>query len=402
VIHKALVAGTAILMVTALSVSLASADPISESPVDPIANYSEAIDRVEAQQSAYATELADLYLSLGRAYVDRQDYQKAIGAFTKGLQIERINHGLQSLSQRPYLLSLAETEGLRGDWKQSRSALNNLYQINRQNYDSLDPRLLPVLDDILHWLLKTHRQQPTRTGYVSLITAERIGQNIDAILTSDLEADPQTASERYRQLAFLHYRIAEHISQYGDSNNSGISVTTTASLSDNTQSTSSHLHYQRGKAALEKVVEYRVKQDPDNILQQALAVAELGDWYLLFDRRKSAENAYRLASNTLKSGNQTPTEVALFDQPTMIAFSASHSIAKDGADHPQLEVTMTISAVGKISDIDVVSSEPILSQQQLKNLKRNLRSTRFRPKLADGIPVASAHRAFFPLSLVEG
>jgi hypothetical protein len=86
----------------------------------------------------------------------------------------------------------------------------------------------------------------------------------------------------------------------------------------------------------------------------------------------------------------------------MIAFSASHSIAKDGADHPQLEVTMTISAVGKISDIDVVSSEPILSQQQLKNLKRNLRSTRFRPKLADGIPVASAHRAFFPLSLVEG
>lgn len=401
-IHKALVAGTAILMVTALSVSLVSADPISESPVDPIANYREAIDRVEAQQSAYATELADLYLSLGSAYVDRQDYQKAIGAFTKGLQIERINHGLQSLSQRPYLLSLAETEGLRGDWKQSRSALNNLYQINRQNYDSLDPRLLPVLDDILHWLLKTHRQQPARTGYVSLITAERIGQNIDAILTSDLEADPQTASERYRQLAFLHYRIAEHISQYGDSNSSGISVTTTASLSDNTQSTSSHLHYQRGKAALEKVVEYRVKQDPDNILQQALAVAELGDWYLLFDRRKSAENAYRLASNTLKSGNQKPTEVALFDQPTMIAFSASHSIAKDGADHPQLEVTMTISAVGKISDIDVVSSEPILSQQQLKNLKRNLRSTRFRPKLADGIPVASAHRAFFPLSLVEG
>ena len=109
-INKALVAGTAILMVTALSVSLVSADPISESPVDPIANYSEAIDRVEAQQSAYATELADLYLSLGRAYVDRQDYQKAIGAFTKGLQIERINHGLQSLSQRPYLLSLAETE----------------------------------------------------------------------------------------------------------------------------------------------------------------------------------------------------------------------------------------------------------------------------------------------------
>ena len=401
-IHKALVAGTAILMVTALSVSPVSADPISESPVDPIANYSEAIDRVEAQQSAYATELADLYLSLGRAYVDRQDYQKAIGAFTKGLQIERINHGLQSLSQRPYLLSLAETEGLRGDWKQSRSALNNLYQINRQNYDSLDPRLLPVLDDILHWLLKTHRQQPARTGYVSLITAERIGQNIDAILTSDLDADPQTASERYRQLAFLHYRIAEYISQYGDSNSSGISVTTTASLSDNTQSTSSHMHYQRGKAALEKVVEYRVKQDPENIPQQALAVAELGDWYLLFDRRQSAKNAYKLALNTLKSGDQTHTEVALFDQPTMIAFSALHSIAKDVADQPQLEVTMTISAVGKISDIEVVSSEPILSQQQLKNLKRNLRSTRFRPKLADGIPVASAHRAFFPLSLVEG
>jgi hypothetical protein len=152
---------------------------------------------------------------------------------------------------------------------------------------------------------------------------------------------------------------------------------------------------------LEKVVEYSVKQDTDNIPEQAMAIAELGDWYLLFDRRQSAKNAYQLALNTLKSVEPTPTEVLLFDQPTMIEFTTLHNIAKDGGDHPQLEVAMTISAAGKISDIEVLSSEPILSQQQLKNFKRNLRNIRFRPKLADGIPVTSAHRAGFPVSLLE-
>lgn len=400
-IHRAPAAAIVILMVTALWATLVSADSVSDTAADPISEYRDAIESIEARQSAYASELGDLYLGLGSAYVARQDYQKAIGAYTKGLQIERVNQGLHSLSQRPYLLSLADAESLRGNWKQSRSALNNLYQINRQNYDSYDPKLLPILDDILHWLLQYHGHQPANIRYANLIIAERVGQNIDAILARDMDADPQEASERYRQLAFLHYRIAEHISQHGDNNSSGISVTTTASLSDNTQSTSSHLHYQRGRDALEKVVEYSVKQDTNNIPEQAMAVAELGDWYLLFDRRQSAKNAYQLALNTLKSVEPTPTEVLLFDQPTMIEFTTLHNIAKDGGDHPQLEVAMTISAAGKISDIEVLSSEPILSQQQLKNLKRNLRNIRFRPKLTDGIPVASAHRAGFPVSLLE-
>lgn len=406
-IHKVLIAATAMLMLTALRVNPVSADPRSESSIDQISQYQEAIDSVQAQQGAYASQLGDLYLSLGRAHVDRQDYEKAIGAYTKGLQIERINHGLNSLTQRPYLLSLANTENLKGNWKQSRSAINNLYQINRQNYDSYDPKLLPVLDDILSLLLETNGPQPANITYAKLIIAERIGKNIDTILTRDLDADPQDASQRYRQLAFLHYRIAKHISQHGDTNNSGISFTTSETLSNNSQSTSSHLHYQHGKRALEKVVEYQVKQNTDNIPQQALAIAELGDWYLLFDRRKSAKNAYSLALTTLKSADPAPTDLALFDQPTMIEFTAQqHPVTRktnlpDSIDKPQLEVAMTISALGKISDIEVVSSQTALSKQQLSNLKQNLRNIRFRPKLADGILAASAHRAFFPLSLIE-
>ena len=125
-----------------------SADQQSES--DPTEDYLNAIDRVEADYSAYSTELSDLYLGLGKSLLSNQEYQKARQAFQRGMQIERINYGLNSLSQSPYLLSIADTESYMGNWKQSQKALENLYSINRKAYGADDPRLLPILLSLIH------------------------------------------------------------------------------------------------------------------------------------------------------------------------------------------------------------------------------------------------------------
>ena len=158
--------------------------------IEAVSDYMEAIDLVEAEHSAYSEQLSDLYLGLGRALVAQQDFEKAKRAFEQGMQVERINNGLYSISQRPYLLSLADTESFLGNWKQSRNALNNLYLINRQTYGDGDPRLLPVLDEILSWLLKTYQQRTVNGGYENLIVAERIGETIDQILTNDASGNP--------------------------------------------------------------------------------------------------------------------------------------------------------------------------------------------------------------------
>ena len=64
-----------------------------------ISDYLIAIDSLEANQGAYSAELSDLFMGLGKSYVIQQEYDDANLAFQRGMQIDRINFGLDSLSQ---------------------------------------------------------------------------------------------------------------------------------------------------------------------------------------------------------------------------------------------------------------------------------------------------------------
>ena len=65
------------------------------------------------------------------------------------------------------------------------------------------------------------------------------------------------------------------------------------------------MHYQRGEDALQKVIESLEQQDSPSALDQANAMAELGDWYLVFGQRGSANKAYDLAYQSLEGSEQT-------------------------------------------------------------------------------------------------
>ena len=71
--------------------------------------------------------------------------------FSAACKLNGSNYGLHSLSQTPYLMSIAETESYLGNWDKSQQALENLYLINAQAYGENDPRMLPVLDELLDW-----------------------------------------------------------------------------------------------------------------------------------------------------------------------------------------------------------------------------------------------------------
>ena len=378
--------------------SLSGASCAQEPVIDPISSHNHAINSIEADQGGYASDLSDLYLGLGRALIDQKDFAKAKRAFEQGMQIERVNNGLGSLSQSPYLLLLANTEGLLGNWKQARSALSNLYQINRQVYGAEDLRMLPILDQLLDWFLTTYQQRTVNGGYENLVIAERIGESIETILPKD--ADLEQASARYQRLAYLHYMIADHLRLHGDAAISGATFSTGVTAGSH-HLTTSHLHFQRGKYALEKVVETLVAQEKNNAQQQAIAIAQLGDWHLIFGQKQAAKQAYKLASDALKIAKSSQAlHLELFDKPRIIQFNA-YNRPKSQHSESRLEVGMRVSAVGKLSEIQVVASPHPLTKKQLSNLKRNLRHTKLRPRLVAGETVASLHREIFPLSILE-
>jgi tetratricopeptide (TPR) repeat protein len=365
---------------------------------DPVEDYINAINNVEAEHSAYSTELSDLYLGLGKSLYSRQAYADARQAFQRGMQIERVNYGLDSLSQAPYLLSIADTESYMGNWDESQKALENLYSINTKAYGANDVRMLPVLDQMLDWYLNSYDDRSADGGYANLVVSERIAMRMHHILNTDVPLDDPDTPDRYRRLGYLQYFIANHIKQHGEPSQSGVTFAAGTSSARGSLTTS-HRHFQRGKMALEKVIESLVQQPDSSEIDQAMVIAELGDWYLVFGQRFSATEAYQLAYDVLEDNEQAEQlREELFSKPRMISFSLNKSAGADANATPsetQLQVSMMVSENGVPQDIAVQDPTENLSSDQLQALHREINNQRFRPRLIAGQAEPAEHIIFY-------
>ncbi len=383
---------TAVLGTTLACLAAAQSDLPELKQNDPVTDYLNAIDVAESELSAYSVELSDLYLGLGKSHFTNHEYERARQAFQRGMQIERVNYGLNSLSQTPYLMSIAETESYLGNWDKSQEALENLYLINTQAYGENDPRMLPVLDELLDWYLGTYSERPANGGYQNLLISEKLGTRIYNILEqSDDLSDPEVP-QLYRKLSHLHYFIADHIRQYGEPAESGFSFN--AGTTTNSENTTSRMHYRRGKEALQKVVE-SLEQQPDvSPVEQANAIAELGDWFLVFGQRMSAYDAYKMAYEFLQEKEQPEqTLESFFAEPKIINFtelSSEHGADENSKDDDKdLEIAVTISEGGVPEDIEVLNPPEDFDKKARKKILKDIRGKRFRPKLVDGQAISS-------------
>ena len=398
---------SALLLLTLIS-SFSGADSLTEQQVesDSITDYMEAIDNSEGQFGAYATELSELYLGLGNALYAGEEYTEALNAFQKGMQIERVNYGLSSLSQSPYLFSIADTERYLGNWDKSQQALERVYTINSKNYGEVDVRMLGVLDKILAWYMDSYKDRRPKGGYANLVISERIAQRMYEILNKDMSLDDPEAPDRFRRLGYLQHVIAVHLKEHGEPSESGLSISMSGSSGRPNKATTSHLHFLRGKLALEKVIASVIQQPNSTETDQALAIAELGDWYLVFGQKAPATAAYQLALDVLEtSEDPQQTREDLFGLPRMIEFSMTKSPPMAAGDQPtesQLELAMTISTYGVPNNIEVVNPPESLSKEALRDIRRDTRGKRFRPKLVNGLAEEAPYRMLYDQPIPKG
>ena len=350
---------------------------------DAITNYIRAIDTIESDSSAYSRELADLYLSLGNAYVTSGDFAAAKRAFQRGMQIERVNLGLNSLAQTPYLFSIAETETQLGNYTESQAALETLYNINVETHGESSPAMLPVLEQLLDWYTDSYDQLSRSDAYKSLIVAEDIGERMYRILSNNKAINPSESAEQYRKISHMHYMIARHLEEYGEPVESGFSINNGQQV--RSQESSSHMHFRRGKAALEERVKSLDQQPDASMTEKALALIDVGDWYTAFAQRASAKKTYNLAYELLPDDENGNTQrQALFGQPTLIAYTAAN---RGQTTLPQdLQVTVTVLSSGSTRNPAIIDPPESLSERALNSIYKDIRNMRFRPQWVEGKP----------------
>jgi tetratricopeptide (TPR) repeat protein len=379
---------------TALSVVSPQTQLDSPEP-NPVDDYLDAIDRASIEGGTYSIALADLYLGLGQSLLNEQKYKQAKEAFQQGMQVERISKGLYSQEQVPYLFSIAEIDQKLGHNKELKKVLQTIYRINTVNYGPEDDRRLPVLSRLFEWYLSSYYSRIMDADYYSLLVSAQLATQMANIVEVNhgLE-DPGTVSS-LRTVSHVNYLIVDHLNTYGEPDDSDFMGNSSRSLSQDTAFVRSSTHYRQGKDALTRVIEgLDLQQRP--AADYAEAVAELGDWYLLFGQKQSAARTYQLAFQALQEEEQSALlQEALFGQPKQIGFIEEQPAVEETE---QVKVSMRVLATGAAKNIAIIDAPEEIKGSQLRKLKRSLRSKRFRPRLVAGEPqITDNFEIYYPL-----
>lgn len=148
-------------------------------------------------------------------------------------------------------------------------------------------------------------------------------------------------------------------------------------------------HFQEGEAAFARAIEAWDAVPDATSLQRAEARAQLGDWFLALKSFRKAEDEYGRAYRELAGDPELRSLAdAYLGHPSEVRFlNAADSFVREfntSSTGNELEVSMTVTRTGRLSEIEIVSVPSHASEEGLQAIIEYLRNTRFRPAVVDG------------------
>ena len=372
--------------------------------MESIRQYSSTVEDIESLGGTWDRGLPEELSSLGELQQQQGDHLLAVETFDRAIHINRINSGLHTLEQIPAIEQLIESHLAMGNWEQADIYNNYLFYIQQKSYGRNDPRLIPVLDKLATW-----NMQAFNIGYGELL-GQRLRQAQILFVAAARMVGTHFGREDERFVAYMK-NIAN--SSYLLSRNPNLMMeleqpdfrSYQTILMDSLTERSSVLPpgFRSGEKALSDIVQF-YQESGDSAYDLAEAIANLGDWYLVFDRRREANDHYQAAWLILQEEeNSEELSASLFGQVVALpAFSETTTnpaaVYQNGLDSEVLsydfvELTLDVSEAGTVRNARVVSEETEENSMMNNRVRSTVRSSYFRPLIVDGMPQRSnGHR----------
>ena len=384
----------ACLLAAAISIQSAAAQSLADyrSPVNPVEEYLDAIDEIEADYGPYAEELSDMYLGLGQTLIDAGEYLKARDAFHRAVTVQRVNQGPNNPEQADHLYVLANIESALGEFSAADRAMNNIYHINANYYGEDSPQMLPVLKRIYQWY---HLMRPLGSDVAEFedflrnveLTEEIL--RISETVNGPNHPDTATAYRRFGEASFL---MVMNLSSTAMTPipNPNMSVSKNTMLTPDMESVSVGDYYSDGRRAFRNYQAALASNPSTSPAEMAEAMANIGDWYQLVEKYGKSIDHYEEGYRVLAQNSGFTEQAETFmnqPQPMDFIFGVSavklqETLAELG--HPRIEVSMTVTTMGNLRSIEFLNAPEELTKSDLNRIKRGLERIPFRPALKDG------------------
>lgn len=389
-----------------------------------IAEYEQEIRNREAEHGVYDPATGEYLLSVGLVYQNNGQHDDAVEAFTRALQIKRVNEGLQSTGQLLILEQLIKSNIAGADWEEVDRNYQQLLWIHKRNYDAGDPRLLPVVDKVGRWKLKAYKENLLDGSAIRIIgESEKLFRNtIDILERQYGENDPRLINPLYGR-ALTNYQYAIEVANTPQDEFHGAGSPTRTQVVCRTVPTpnggarricntirvpdpsyyasqSSNKDFALGQRivavgkALKQIVQIHEGNPDLPEDSHARALVHLGDWNLLRGKKTTAYQSYKSAYQLLAdSGEHQEVIEELFGKPQNLP--ALRLPLPEVDDKLEEEKTTTVlasfdvSRSGRAKNVQIIESEPSDATSARRKAKKTIRGRIYRPRFEKGEPVAT-------------
>ncbi len=361
-------------------------EPVESAPVDTgeIQALRNALVGIERDQGAYAQALPEQLISLGFALQQQGRHEEAVAVFKRGGHLIRINDGLYSAGQIPFLQGEISSNLAVGELAEVDQRQQYLLQVQQRSLASGEPYVQALMQQA-SWQYNAYKmgigeEERAFSRLLSMWDLYRLA--ISDIMAREGATSPMLLPPLHGMLK-TQYLISTYQAKL--SGRAGNSTQTErfrfdAYLSQN---------YKKGNAVIRAIYNVEQNRHEDHGLPAAETLVMLGDWMLWHGKRESANQAYLEALGELAALDDAQIQIEhIFGEP--VALPNIDGIRPlppaVAADQGDILLEFKVNPRGHVIDL-VRLDESEDNKTKANRLMRKLRKTKFRPRFAGGEPI---------------
>ena len=376
-----------------------------------IDGYEQLLEQVEYEGGAWSAQIAEELITLGTLLQAQGDYQKSTEVFDRAVLVNRVNFGLYSPEQIPLVERIVDNHLALGQWSEADKQQQYAFYVQVKAYGTRDPRMASVYEDLARWNITSFYRGVDDDPTARLLETYRLFRAAASVVAFHFG----TEDPRYVNLLKDVAGASDMVTRFSPAGT--LEATPT---NPNIRRVSEFIGVSvdpvrvpggGGESALRRIVDFYGDSDrpatEENLMRLVQALAEVGDWYMMEQRRQAAVDVYSEAWDLLLALEDGAARAqGYFDQvvflPTFSRFDEEQreafQVSPDyNARQGYVEISFDVSQYGRPSDFTVLGIEPLGMERVDMMAVNHVRSMTLRPKFqADKALASSAERFRVP------
>jgi tetratricopeptide (TPR) repeat protein len=370
--------------------------------LEEIGDFDQVLEDLEIEGGAWSVQIAEELAELGELLQAQGKFAESIDVLDRAVHINRVNNGLFSTNQVPLIEKVVDAHKALGQWSEADDRQQYAFYVQTRAYSIGDPRMIDVFDNLARWNIATFYRGIDEDPSPRLFQTYMLYR----AATESVATHFGTQDPRYLPLLHKAASAADLMGRY-TAQGSAIGTHMNPDLRMTSRFVGGSMGPQgrndAGVEALEAIVAYyndpKLPQTDEILVERTRALAGLGDWYLLRDRRQAAIRTYEEAYEQLAAAENSEDLLSqVFDEivflPTFSEFDEQRKEANgvgpdSGARMGYVDLAFDVNQYGRLSNFEVLAIQPEELTRADIQVISSMRSTLVRPRIDEDGPMSS-------------